>query len=76
MLVLYTSLGCHLCEEAKILLNRVGIIQEQGYQETDISDSDELTSLYGIRVPVIKNQRNGDELSWPFNEQELRNWLK
>ena len=48
-LTLYTRVGCHLCAEAKVVLDRIG----EGYTEVDIDTDPELTAEYGDRIPVI-----------------------
>ena len=76
MLTLYTTIGCHLCEQALGLLHQV---QAQGrtmtIQEVEISDSEHLMTLYGIRIPVIKTDRAEAELGWPFDAHELTQFL-
>ncbi len=44
-------------------------------QEVEISDSDDLMTLYGIRIPVIKTDRAEAELGWPFDARELTQFL-
>ncbi len=70
-LVFYTTAGCHLCEEAKALLDVLKTQHEVNIQTIDISSSQALVELYGIRIPVIKNQTTGEELGWPFGYDEL-----
>tara|TARA_B110000503_G_scaffold22529_1_gene34937 strand:+ start:2987 stop:3232 length:246 start_codon:yes stop_codon:yes gene_type:complete len=76
ILTLYTTLGCHLCEQALGLLQQS---QAQGrsmiIQEVEISDSDDLMMLYGIRIPVIKTDRADTELGWPFDAHGLTQFL-
>ena len=71
---LFTTLGCHLCEEALALATQ---LQQSGMNlditEVEIADSPELVEQYGIRIPVI---RQGDrEIGWPFNLTELQQFL-
>lgn len=71
---LFTTLGCHLCEEALVLAIQ---LQQSGMKlditEVEIADSPELVEQYGIRIPVI---RQGDrEIGWPFNLTELQQFL-
>ena len=71
---LFTTLGCHLCEEALVLATQ---LQQSGMKlditEVEIADSPELVEQYGIRIPVI---RQGDrEIGWPFNLTELQQFL-
>ncbi len=65
-LILYTTLGCHLCERAKDELWPV--LGHFGWrlEEVDIADSDELMSRYGTRIPVVARSDNDAELGWPF----------
>jgi len=75
---LYTTLGCHLCEQAHgLLLN----LQQEGQQieidSIEIADSDELMERYGIRIPVVEvsDGAGSRELGWPFTLDELRTFL-
>jgi len=45
--------GCHLCEAAKDVLAAVSADIGLRVEEIDIDDDDELTKLWGLRVPVI-----------------------
>lgn len=75
---LYTTLGCHLCEQAHALL--VALQQEGMAIEIDsieIADSDELMEQYGIRIPVVTlaSDEEAREIGWPFTLEELRAFL-
>lgn len=74
-LVFYTTLGCHLCDQAKAIyqatLNPVFFAVE----EVDIADDDALVERYGVRIPVILQKHSGRELGWPFGPQELVEFL-
>lgn len=67
---LYTTLGCHLCEQALTMLHQINQKQAKvDIKEVEIAESDELMQRYGIRIPVIAIQ--GAELGWPFSQDEL-----
>lgn len=72
---LYTTLGCHLCEQAEALLQAQST---DGLEWTpvDIADSPALVETYGLRIPVVQCVENEQELGWPFAEQELAVWLR
>lgn len=70
-IILYTTDGCHLCEEASQLLNELSTSMELHVSSVDIATDEELVSLYGIRIPVIRRIEDGQELGWPFNRVEL-----
>ncbi|QJY41039.1 glutaredoxin family protein [Vibrio cholerae] len=72
MITLYSTEGCHLCEMAYALLNEVGLTKQVDVVE--IAFNDELFSRYAVSIPVVTYQ--GNELNWPFDIQELREWLK
>ncbi|MFD2176592.1 glutaredoxin family protein [Veronia pacifica] len=76
-LVLYSTEGCHLCELAHQIYQAVD--SSTAIQVRDIAFDDHLFERYGVTIPVISYQKNGeiiDELFWPFDESGLINWLK
>ncbi len=72
---LYTTLGCHLCEQAMEMLL---YLQAQGIdlqiESIEIADDDDLMERYGIRIPVVRGTDN--EIGWPFSIEELRVFLQ
>ncbi len=48
-----TREGCHLCDEARPVLEKVAKSMNVSIHEVDIDGDDELTKLYGLRVPVV-----------------------
>jgi glutaredoxin len=48
-LVLYGKPGCHLCDDARIVLERVGA----PFREIDITTDDALHAAYLERIPVV-----------------------
>ncbi len=73
--ILYGTSACHLCEQAELLLqqaSREGVAGQ--YIKVDISDSEDLFAIYGLRIPVLK-RRDGEELGWPFGLRELAAFL-
>ena len=49
---LYTKPGCHLCEDAEVVIERVCADTGTSYDVVDISDSTELMTAYGEQIPV------------------------
>ena len=74
-LVFYTTVGCHLCEHADLLLQELAQAANTAnrfeVEEVDISTDEKLVELYGIRIPVVRNATNGKEIGWPFGIEEL-----
>ena len=48
-LVLYGKPGCHLCDDARVVLERVGA----PFAEVDITSDDALHAAYLERIPVV-----------------------
>ncbi|WP_438970207.1 glutaredoxin family protein [Methylophaga sp.] len=69
--LLFTTAGCHLCEQALDLLHSVRADHSFEVIEKEIGDDDSLIELYGVRIPVVQFE-DGEEINWPFDEALLR----
>ncbi|MGR8931501.1 MAG: glutaredoxin family protein [Gammaproteobacteria bacterium] len=69
--ILFGTEGCHLCEEAEALLQQVGVT----FQSRDILFNEQDQQRYGVRIPVLLHGASGMELSWPFSEQSVRDFV-
>ncbi len=49
----YTKAGCHLCDEAREMLDDIAALTSYDLTEIDIRSSDELFTLYRYRIPVV-----------------------
>ncbi|MBV9120595.1 MAG: glutaredoxin family protein [Chloroflexi bacterium] len=74
-LVLYSKPGCHLCDEAKVKIDR---LRARGYdlaiEERDISADPELFERYRLTIPVIELP-DGRSLAAPISEYKLEQLL-
>jgi glutaredoxin len=70
-LTLYTTAGCHLCEQAETLLDAAGM----RFLSVDIEADLALLERYGVRIPVVQDS-NGRELGWPFDGTMLREFVE
>ncbi|RJX72821.1 glutaredoxin family protein [Vibrio sinensis] len=70
-LTLYSTEGCHLCEMAFELTQQLGL--DDSVVVVDIAFNDELFARYGVTIPILNYQ--GNELNWPFDSQQLQDWL-
>lgn len=50
----YTRPGCHLCEDARKVLNSMEKELSLPVQERNIDTSDEWTEKYGLMIPVVE----------------------
>ncbi|WP_423898412.1 glutaredoxin family protein [Candidatus Pelagadaptatus aseana] len=74
-LILYTTLGCHLCDRAKDVIWPV--LQQYPYRlkEVDIADDEGLVERYGVRIPVVSREDLAEDLGWPFDAEKLEWYL-
>jgi glutaredoxin len=73
-IVLYGRPGCHLCDDARVVLERVRAELPFALVERDIEQDDGLFKAYLERIPVIA--LDGEELFDFFvDEAELRRRL-
>ncbi len=68
--LLYYTDGCHLCEDAEMLLKQTTVV----YTKVDIIKDQRLVDLYGYSIPVVANS-NGDSINWPFDLQQLNDFI-
>lgn len=50
--VVYTRVGCHLCEQAEAVVRRVA--RRHDVRVVDIDADPEITERYTVRVPVVE----------------------
>lgn len=87
MLILYSTPGCHLCDDAEALLQdlrQADVCQASVYpanrsatlewRVVDIANDDALFERYGWLIPVLQ-QLDGTELRWPFDAHQLMTFL-
>jgi glutaredoxin len=71
----YTRKRCPLCEKAKKLILELQEEWNFTLVEIDIDESDELTELYGIMIPVV--HINGEEAAFGIiNKIDISNRLQ
>ncbi|MCW2757760.1 MAG: hypothetical protein JWO46_1506 [Nocardioidaceae bacterium] len=67
----YSRPGCHLCDEARVVVERVCADLGEEYAEVDITGSRELEASYGDEVPVTLVDGARHDF-WRVDEQRLR----
>jgi hypothetical protein len=73
-LVLYGTVGCHLCELAEQQLQSW---VERGWQVelVDIADDETIYERFSLLIPILENLSSGDLLNWPFDQALLCDFL-
>ena len=70
----YSKPGCHLCDDARSVIEQVCADLGTEFEELDITTSDELMSAYGEQIPVtFVDGRQHD--FWRVDEARLRKAL-
>ena len=62
--VLYQRDDCHLCDLALDVLAKARLPE---FDSVYIDGDTSLEAIYGHRVPVLRCNRQGGELDWPFD---------
>ena len=64
--------GCHLCEEAEMLLHQANM----AFTYVDIINDESLQQQYGLLIPVVVHSASQKNLNWPFDLQQLNDFFK
>jgi glutaredoxin len=72
--VLYSRRACHLCDEARAVIEAERLRSEFDFQEVLIDGSDELERAYGLRVPVV-SMDGREEFEFAVDPRQLRELL-
>ena len=71
----FTTEGCHLCEQAGLIVNAL----HEGYsfemEIVDIATEEDLVQKYGLIIPVLLNIENNEVLCRPFDRDGVVNLL-
>lgn len=75
LLELMTTEGCHLCEQVEPML--VATVDPAHFEVdlVDIAFDDNLMERYATRIPVLRVATTGEELGWPFDLEQLSEFL-
>lgn len=68
---LYTRAGCHLCDDARAVIERVCTDLAEGFEEIDIDADPELRERFGDEVPVTYVDGRQHDF-WRVSEERLR----
>jgi hypothetical protein len=46
------------------------------FETRDIIDDEQAQQRYAVRIPVLLNSETGQELGWPFDVQQLSEFVR
>jgi hypothetical protein len=66
--------GCHLCDDARLVIERVAVDTGAGWRELSIIEDAALAELYAEQIPVVLVDGAQHDF-WRVDEQRLRTAL-
>lgn len=72
-LLLLGTEGCHLCEVAFKVLANIGLAEH--IVLIDIAEDENMVEQFGVHIPVLQDSLTKECLNWPFDEQQVIEWL-
>jgi hypothetical protein len=69
--IFYTTMACHLCEQAEVML--ASLLPSEAITRVDVAEDDDLLARYSTRIPVVVCRKR--ELTWPFSLLDLREFI-
>jgi short subunit dehydrogenase-like uncharacterized protein len=72
-LMLLGTSGCHLCEEAEVIVNAC---VPDGVDYVDIAEQEQWQEQYAVRIPVLYNPETKQELGWPFDQADVEEFIR
>jgi hypothetical protein len=73
--ILYGTSACHLCDDAEVSIRAISKTMPVIYIKQDIIEDDILLEKYGSSIPIFHCKETKNELSWPFNELALKEFI-
>ena len=68
---LYSRPGCHLCDDARVVVERVCADLGESFEEVDITTDDDLADRFGEDIPVTFVDGKQHDF-WRVDENRLR----
>lgn len=75
-ILLYTTAGCHLCEQAEAILHSIAALNGLPWRPVDIAEDAQLVERFGVRIPVVEVAGAGADIGWPFTPEQLADYLE
>ena len=70
-LALLSTDGCHLCDDAKAMLEQLNV----DFELVDIIEDDQLVAHYGDKIPVLMAEGAQQALFWPFTNEQIKQYI-
>jgi len=75
-LILFGTLGCHLCDSAEQLMPHI-LTQDPSIfiERIDIAEQTQWQPQYAIKIPVLLHPESLRELCWPFDRMAVISFI-
>jgi hypothetical protein len=70
--LLLGTAGCHLCEEAELIVSNFQLELEL----IDIAEQEQWQPEYALRIPVLLHADTEQMLGWPFTAEDVGVFIK
>ncbi|MDD5269187.1 MAG: glutaredoxin family protein [Methylococcales bacterium] len=74
-LLLFGTSGCHLCEQAELIIKSWANNKELTIETIDIAGQEQWQEQYAIRIPVLYHPDTQKDLGWPFNHAQVKEFI-
>ena len=75
-LLLFGTFGCHLCEQAELIIkNCLANNKELTIETIDIVEQEHWQEQYAVRIPVLYHPETKKYLGWPFNTAQVKKFI-
>jgi len=75
-LLLFGTSGCHLCEQAELIIKScLANNKELTIETIDIAEQEQWQEQYAVRIPVLYDPETKKDLGWPFNTVQVKKFI-
>lgn len=76
-LLLLGTAGCHLCEEAKVIIEAYSVqdTDQLAIEAVDIAEQTQWQANYAERIPVLYHPVTQQDLGWPFDRNDVNEFI-
>ena len=75
-LLLFGTSGCHLCEQAELIIKScLANNKELTIETIDIAEQEQWQEQYAVCIPVLYHPETKNDLGWPFNTALVKNFI-
>jgi len=71
-LLLFGTQGCHLCEQAQMLLSQLAIPVEN----IDIANEIQWQTEFAVLIPVLYHSPSQRYINWPFDSKVILSFIQ